>query len=127
MKRFFIVLLSGSIWAACGSGETKEEQGAKASQEQTGGLNAADERGLELIAGSDCTTCHKIDQKLIGPAYVDVANKYEATDEIIDTLVARVKNGSSGNWGPIPMTPHPDLPEDDVRTMVKYILSLKNK
>ena len=84
-----------------------------------------DDRGLELIGASDCTTCHQIDKKAIGPAYVDVAAKYENTPAVVDTLVSKIINGGSGNWGQIAMSPHPQLPEADVREMVKYILSLK--
>lgn len=83
------------------------------------------ERGLELIGASDCTTCHAIDKKNIGPAYIDVAQKYENTEAVIDTLVSKVLKGGQGNWGAVPMTPHPNLPEADAREMIKYILSLK--
>ncbi|UOR05086.1 c-type cytochrome [Hymenobacter aerilatus] len=88
----------------------------------TGGAVAA---GAKLIEGSDCTSCHRQDMKLVGPAYAAVAEKYEATDANVSMLAKKVINGGKGNWGEIPMTPHPNLSEKDSEAMVRYILSLK--
>ena len=82
-------------------------------------------KGLALVAGSDCLTCHKVSEKVIGPAYKDVAAKYENTDANIKMLAAKVIKGGGGNWGPVPMTPHPQLKQEDVEQMIKYILLLK--
>lgn len=81
--------------------------------------------GLELIGNSDCTTCHKIAEKFIGPSYKDVAAKYKATRAIIDTLVKKIIEGGTGVWGPVPMTPHPGLSNADAQKMVQCILSMK--
>lgn len=80
-------------------------------------------KGQALIAASDCLTCHKLDKKLIGPAYQDVAKKYTEAD--VAKLAAKVISGGGGNWGPTPMIPHSDLSTADATAMVKYILSLK--
>ncbi|MFA5619754.1 MAG: c-type cytochrome [Weeksellaceae bacterium] len=80
--------------------------------------------GLTLIEGSDCLACHKTDTRLIGPSYQEVAEKYTEAD--IDMLAQKIMEGGSGNWGEIPMTPHPDVNKESARNMVKYILSLKN-
>lgn len=82
-------------------------------------------KGLVLIAGSDCLTCHKIEEKNIGPAYRDVAAKYEPTEANISMLAGKIIKGGKGNWGEIPMTPHPQLSQADAEQMVKYILLLK--
>ena len=127
MKKFLVVFGISAIAFACNSSDEKSAEGKK--EDTTAAAPAApvlpDSKGLELIGASDCTTCHKIDQKNIGPAYVDVAAKYENTPAVIDTLVNKVIHGGSGNWGTVAMTPHPTLPEADVREMVKYIMSLK--
>ncbi|MEJ7692930.1 c-type cytochrome [Daejeonella sp.] len=81
--------------------------------------------GEQLITKSDCLTCHKIDVKLLGPAYQDVAAKYPSTDENIAMLAGKIIKGGAGNWGDIPMAPHPSITEGDAKEMVKYILSLK--
>jgi cytochrome c len=78
-----------------------------------------------LIANYDCNTCHKVDVKIVGPAFQDVAKKYEPTQANIDTLANKIINGGKGNWGDIPMAPHPTLAVADAKEIVKYILSLK--
>ena len=81
--------------------------------------------GELLIVKSDCVGCHHKENKLIGPAYQEIAAKYPATDENISLLASKIIKGGKGVWGAIPMTAHPKLTEDDAKTMVKYILSLK--
>lgn len=88
----------------------------------SGGVMA---KGAQLIAGSDCGSCHKQDEKLVGPAYVDIAKKYPATAANIAMLGNKIITGGKGNWGEIPMTPHPALALADTKEMAKYILSLK--
>jgi cytochrome c len=86
---------------------------------------AAGKDGKALIEGSDCLTCHKIDAKLIGPAYKEVAKKYENNEKNIKLLGEKVLKGGQGVWGEIPMAGHPNLSLEDAEAMVKYILSLK--
>jgi cytochrome c len=131
MKKIFVyAALCTAI--ACGSSDNKGTEQKPADSSSTTNATApatanANEAGLEMIGALDCTTCHKINEKNIGPAYTDVAKKYEATDANIDTLAHKVINGGSGNWGSVPMTPHPALSLDSAKTMVKYILSLRNQ
>ena len=84
------------------------------------------QNGLAKISQSDCLSCHKISEKLIGPSYQDVANKYAGSDTAVNYLVAKIVKGGKGIWGQVPMTPHPLLTEADAQQMVKYILLLKN-
>jgi cytochrome c len=81
--------------------------------------------GRELMAKSDCNTCHATSTKLIGPAFTAIAKKYQNTPAVISKLSGKVINGGAGVWGQIPMTPHPQLSKKDVTEMVKYIMSLK--
>lgn len=83
-------------------------------------------KGLSLVASNDCLTCHAVNQTTTGPAYADIANKYAGADDAqITKLAQTIMKGGSGNWGQVPMTPHPALSEDDAKAMVKYILLLK--
>jgi cytochrome c len=75
-----------------------------------------------LAQKSGCLACHAVDQKILGPAYKDVAKKYKGQD-VEAKLVAKVKAGGSGVWGPIPMPAHPQVKEEDIRTLVKWVLS----
>lgn len=81
--------------------------------------------GEKLIAKSDCVGCHKLDKKLIGPSYVDIAKKYPSNDKNVAYLSGKIIKGGSGVWGTIPMAAHASLKKDDAKSMAKYILSLK--
>lgn len=84
---------------------------------------AGKHEGLALIEGADCLTCHKIDAKLVGPSYQDVAAKY--TDADIDKLATKIIEGGKGVWGEIPMSPHTGMSKDNAKKMVEYILTMK--
>jgi cytochrome c len=75
----------------------------------------------DLAAKSGCLACHAIDKKLIGPSYQDIAKKYKASDESM--LVAKVKAGGKGVWGPIPMPPNVTVKDEDIKTLVNWILA----
>jgi cytochrome c len=131
MKKTIIILVSCVLAIACGNSNDSKNQTQKDSaatspdSSSAPSTSVADEKGLELIGASDCTTCHKLREKNIGPAYSDVAEKYRNTPHAADTLVQKVIKGGSGHWGAIPMTAHPMLAVADVKVMVNYILSLK--
>ncbi len=148
MKKSLIILGICSVIMACNNSKTSstaedttsvgENQSATAQQSSVDTnvnkvgtaattASAGSSKGQELINKSDCLTCHKVDVKLVGPAYVDVANKYSATDANIDMLVGKIIAGGSGNWGEIPMAPHPNITKEDAKEMVEYVLSLKTK
>jgi cytochrome c len=78
----------------------------------------------QMPAKYGCTACHAVDHKVVGPAFKDVAAKYRGKD-VEATLVEKVKNGGSGVWGQIPMTPNPQVPDPDLHAIVKWILTLK--
>ncbi len=130
MKKVLVLFSIGAILFACNASDNgAKKEGDKKPAEASTAKNdaAADEKALEMIGSLDCTTCHKINEKSIGPAYIDVSKKYEATSTVIDDLSGKIIKGGQGVWGTVPMTPHPSLSMDSARTMVKYILSLKNK
>lgn len=81
--------------------------------------------GAALAKDFNCTACHKEDTKLVGPSFVQVAERYAAeADTAHDKLVQKIKSGGKGNWGEIPMPPHPQYAEEDLGEIVDYILSL---
>ena len=85
------------------------------------------QKGLEIEAKSDCNTCHKLNEKLVGPAFKDIAIRYAgATEATVDTLANKIIQGGAGRWGQIPMTQHPNLSLEDAKTVVKYVLLLKD-
>jgi len=132
LKKYFVSAALLALMAACGgeSGEAKKEE---ASAEEPAAPAVTDisenpdyKAGLDLIAKSDCLTCHKSTEKLIGPAYKEVALKYAGVDTAIAYLSKKIINGGSGVWGTVPMTPHPGVSQADAEQMVKYVLLLKD-
>jgi cytochrome c len=86
-------------------------------------VNAADASALAQKSG--CLACHSIDKKVLGPAYKDVAAKYKGDKTAEAKLVAKVKAGGSGVWGPMPMPPMgAQVKEADITTIVQWVLSL---
>jgi cytochrome c len=66
----------------------------------------------ELAKKLNCTACHAVDRKIVGPAWKDVAKKYHGQTKytyngkeypLIEGLVMKVSKGGSGNWGTMPM------------------------
>ena len=129
MKKYYVAIALMAFIGACGGNNDKKDEKAAAPAATTSTLssNPDYQKGLELIAKSDCLTCHKVSEKLTGPAYKEVAAKYENTDENVTLLAGKVIKGGSGVWGAIPMTPHAALSEEDAKQMVKYVLLLRNK
>lgn len=76
---------------------------------------------------SGCNTCHRMEEQAIGPSYQAIASRYGPDTEQFVQLVKKVKEGGTGVWGEIPMNPHPQLAEQDIRNMLRYILSLESK
>ena len=126
MKKMYLTLPLIALIVACGGGnEKKDDAGNTTAAVVDLSSNPDYQKGLELIGKSDCLTCHKVSDKNIGPAYKDVAAKYENTDENVKMLAGKIIKGGQGVWGAIPMTPHTSLSEADAEQMVKYILLLK--
>ena len=129
MKKVLGTMAAVILLAACGGSDTKktEETAAAPAATASNDLSANPDytKGLALVAGSDCLTCHKTSEKNIGPAYKDVAAKYENTEENVKMLATKVIKGGSGVWGAVPMTPHPQISQEDAEAMIKYIFLLK--
>ena len=79
----------------------------------------------ELAKKNACTACHAIDKKLVGPAYKDVAKKYAGDATAEAKLIDKVKKGGVGVWGQVPMPPNASVKDEDIKTLVKWVLSLK--
>jgi len=89
------------------------------------GLAGAANASPELLKKNNCTACHAVDKKLVGPAYRDVAKKYAADSGAAAKLAKKIKAGGSGVWGAIPMPPHPQVSDADALALAKHVLSLK--
>ncbi len=124
MKKFFLFSLICVLLTSCGGNESKTKTEEPKVVDIT--KNPDYQKGLELASKSDCFTCHTVDDKLTGPTYREVANKYASMpDTIVTHLAGKIITGGSGVWGEIMMTPHPALSEADAEAIVRYILLLK--
>nr|WP_068890133.1 c-type cytochrome [Pedobacter panaciterrae] len=125
MKKSFVFLIC-SVFAVCTSGYAQTKKAGTGAKPASGVLSPADiAQGKALITKSDCFACHKPTEKLVGPAYSEVAKKYPATQANVTMLAKKVIKGGSGVWGEIPMAPHPSVTQADAEKIVKYILSTK--
>jgi len=87
------------------------------------------EEGLDLAKKSGCLACHKIETKLVGPAWHDVSQRYKGDADAKARLVEKVKKGGKGNWtavtGGVPMPPNsPRVSDENIEKLVTFVLSL---
>ena len=132
MKKVLLSLTILSFIAACGGSDTSKTTRDTASEAVATtpatdlSSNPVYQKGVELTGKFMCPSCHKIDEKLTGPGYREVAEKYAGADDAtIVKLAKKIIDGGSGVWGEIPMTPHPNVSEQEAKDMVHYILLLK--
>lgn len=76
-----------------------------------------------MFAKYACAACHAASNRLVGPSFKEVAQKYAGNPDAVALLVKKVKAGGSGVWGAIPMPPHPNISDDDTALMVKWMLA----
>lgn len=79
----------------------------------------------DLMLKGGCVACHATDKKMVGPSYKDIAAKYKGQD-VAAKLAEKVRKGSVGVFGTVPMTPTPasKLNDADLKTVVDAILKL---
>ena len=79
----------------------------------------------ELAKANGCLSCHAMTEKVVGPAYVKVAEKYAGDSDAAASIAQSIQYGSKGKWGRIPMPAHPSLSADDLKTLAQWILAAK--
>lgn len=129
-----LIALAGLTFA-CGGGEksTETTEVTVAAPEPVAEISLEEKyqndpvyiKGLEKLKASDCTSCHMVERKIVGPSYAEVAAKYENTEENVNMLAQKVIAGGVGVWGEIAMPAHIGLSEEDAKDMVRYVLLLK--
>lgn len=84
---------------------------------------AADAGTLDLATKSGCMACHGMKNKIVGPGYNEIVARYQGQTDAESRLVAKVKAGGQGVWGSIPMPPNAHVKDEDITTLVKWILN----
>lgn len=88
--------------------------------EPTAGYDAA-------VVRRNCTECHRRAEALLGPSFEDMAQFYAdrpADDDLVQRLADKIVHGGYGTWGLVPMVAHEEIPAEEARAMVRWILSL---
>jgi cytochrome c len=80
--------------------------------------------GTTLVNKYRCQQCHAMDKAGVGPSFRDIAKRYASDPNAPSELATHIKNGSTGAWGPTPMA-GVDVPDDDLKRLVAFVLSLK--
>ena len=88
------------------------------------GAATSDATANQLLTKYNCTACHTVNSKLVGPSYKEVAAKFAGDAGAAAKLEKKVKDGGSGVWGQIPMPPN-NVPDADLKTLVEWILAQK--
>jgi len=78
-----------------------------------------------LAKAKNCMACHSVANKVVGPAYKDVAKKYAGDKTAADKLAAKIVKGGSGVWGAVPMPANPQVSEAEAKKLAAWVLSLK--
>jgi len=93
--------------------------GAAAAAPATAAANPA----LELANKNGCMACHGVNNKIVGPGFNEVQARYKDQPDAEVRLVAKVKAGGQGVWGSVPMPPNAHLKDEDIKTLVQWIMS----
>jgi len=79
---------------------------------------------LELADRSRCLTCHDLDETVRGPAWREVARRYRDKPEVEEALIRKVHEGGGGAWGNDYMSANKRAGLENIRVLVRWILSL---
>jgi len=118
------------LFVSCSSkteNKNKEEYVANEAKPEPVVAMDAIAQGEALVKANDCKTCHHPLNKIIGPAHIEVAKKYEFTKANVEMLAQKIIKGGTGVWGQVPMNPHPDVSQSDAEKMARYVLSLNGQ
>ncbi|MEQ9288872.1 MAG: PA14 domain-containing protein [Cyclobacteriaceae bacterium] len=81
---------------------------------------------LQIILKNDCLHCHSIEDKVVGPPYLDISRRHSNTPGIKSVLSKKIVEGGGGLWYGGMMSGHPLLKQHEVNKIVDWILSLES-
>ena len=121
--RWALILIFSCVLAAC-SDEGNES--AKAAPKDSTAFNEKTARAF--FNAHNCNACHEVDEQRIGPAYRDVAIRYEdSSTDRVDWLAQKIIHGGAGSWGFVPMVTNPDISPEEARAISRWILALDDE
>ncbi|WP_333872896.1 c-type cytochrome [Methylobacter sp.] len=104
----------------------------------------------ELAKAKNCFSCHKVESKRIGPAYIDVAKKYSQDKNAQAKIIKQIQDGgvhqadetalppqpivgtvsgfpTAHRWRNIIMPPQPQVNAAEAKQLANWILSLNKE
>lgn len=92
-----------------------------------GAAHAVDEAAaLEMSKTNGCLSCHSAKEKIVGPSFSAIAEKYQGDKDAVASLVQSIQNGSKGKWGRIPMPGHPSMNPADIKTLAQWVMTAQH-
>lgn len=80
---------------------------------------------VELAKTTGCYSCHANAEKVVGPSFAAIAERYAGDKDAVATIAQSIQNGSRGKWGRAPMPGHSSLSATDLKLMSEWVLSIK--
>jgi sulfite dehydrogenase len=74
----------------------------------------------QLLDRHACSGCHALDKRVVGPSFREIAARYASNPT--SSLAKKIREGSKGAWGVVPMPPNSAVPEADARSLSGWIL-----
>lgn len=125
MKKLFLAGCVGLVTLSCSKKENMPVDTVSSETTAVSEPAKTNLSGDQIIETLDCSGCHSVNERMIGPSYQEIADKY--SDKDIELLASKIIEGGSGVWGSVPMAAHPQVSKEDAKKMVEYILTLKKK
>ena len=76
----------------------------------------------QVLSERGCVACHALDTKLVGPSFREIASRYKGDAGAASTLAGKIREGGAGTWGTIPMPPHPQIDDPELKRVVTWVL-----
>lgn len=125
MRKLFLTGITGLFLLSCSQKENVPIDTASSEKTEVTQSAKSSRTGDQIIESLDCSGCHAVNERMIGPSYQEIADKYSEKDT--ELLASKIIEGGRGVWGGVPMSPHPQVSKEEAKKMVEYILALKKK
>ena len=99
--------------------------GLQTQAQQVAPAQVTNSDGPQVAAKYGCLGCHNVSVKIVGPAYREIAAKYQSDSEAAAKIAQQIHQGGSGKWGPILMPPFPQVTTSETKVLTEWILALK--
>ncbi|RLJ31946.1 cytochrome c [Chryseobacterium sp. 7] len=123
MKKILLAGIVGLMIISCSKKENTAEVATSSETTAVSEPAKTNLSGDQIMETLDCSGCHAVNERMIGPSYKEIAGKYSEKDT--ELLASKIIEGGSGVWGSVPMAAHPQVSKEDAKKMVEYILSQK--